>query len=109
MFTKDDPEHLMVERMTRIFSNFAQYGDPNNALDPVLKHIKWRPNGFKLKKTNYLEIDVSMTMKENLNSDRYKIWDNLFPLKQLTLQDILVLNSPPVTPIQPFVLPVKRN
>lgn len=109
MFTKDDPEHIMVERMTRMFSNFAQYGDPNNALDPLLKDIKWRPNGLKLKKTSYLEIDVSMTMKENLYSDRYKIWDNLFPLKQLTLQDILILNSPPVKPIQHLLLPMKRH
>lgn len=109
MFTKDDPEHIMVERMTRMFSNFAQFGDPNIAFDPILKDIKWRPNGYKYKKTNYLDIDVNMTMQENLYSDRYKIWDNLFPLKQLTIQDFLVLNSPPVTPVQSLYLPVKRK
>uniref|UniRef100_A0A336LPT8 Carboxylic ester hydrolase n=1 Tax=Culicoides sonorensis TaxID=179676 RepID=A0A336LPT8_CULSO len=65
MFTELDPENIMVERMTRIISNFALYGDPNNPLDPILKDIKWRQNNIKLKKTSYLEINVNMSMKEN--------------------------------------------
>ncbi|XP_063700565.1 juvenile hormone esterase-like [Culicoides brevitarsis] len=97
MFTETDPEHLIVERMTRIVANFALHGDPNSIFDPFLKEIKWKPNFGTLKhKSKYLEIDVNMTMKENLYGNRYEIWQNLFPLKQLTVQDIVAMNSSPV-------------
>lgn len=31
---------------------------------------------------NYLDIDDYPTMQNNLNTDRYKIWDQLFPLDE---------------------------
>ena len=38
---ESDPENFMVERMTRIWEQFAKYGNPNNHNDEFLADLNW--------------------------------------------------------------------
>uniref|UniRef100_A0A1B0F029 Carboxylesterase type B domain-containing protein n=1 Tax=Lutzomyia longipalpis TaxID=7200 RepID=A0A1B0F029_LUTLO len=79
-FGQNDPENLNVERMTRMWTTFAEKGNPNDPTDEYLKVLKWTPYSPLL--DNYLEIgnEENFAMKQGLYADRYSIWDELFPL-----------------------------
>uniref|UniRef100_A0A1B0DNC5 Carboxylesterase type B domain-containing protein n=1 Tax=Phlebotomus papatasi TaxID=29031 RepID=A0A1B0DNC5_PHLPP len=79
-FAHDDPEILNVERMTRMWTTFADRGNPNNPNDEYLRNLKWTPYSSLL--DNYLEIGNAdnFTMREGLYTERFRIWDELFPL-----------------------------
>ncbi|EDV93633.1 juvenile hormone esterase [Drosophila grimshawi] len=77
LFNQTDPENLIIERLTRMWTEFARKGDPHNATDKYLCDLHWplyNPDDRK-----YLEIDVNLSTKTgNINEERYRIWDNLF-------------------------------
>lgn len=101
MFKITDPENLHVERFTRMWASFAlrgyvcndfvfqikinsklkpflHFSDPNRLNDEVIRDIRWRPmlpNRF-----NYLDMGEEYQMKDKLYLERYRIWDELFPL-----------------------------
>ncbi|XP_059617683.1 juvenile hormone esterase [Phlebotomus argentipes] len=79
-FAQNDPENLNVERMTRLWTTFAGKGNPNNPNDEYLSSAQWTPYSSLL--DNYLEIGNgdNFTMREGLYSDRFRVWDELFPL-----------------------------
>uniref|UniRef100_A0A1B0G120 Carboxylic ester hydrolase n=1 Tax=Glossina morsitans morsitans TaxID=37546 RepID=A0A1B0G120_GLOMM len=54
LFTKTDPENDVIERLTRLWSEFAKNSNPNNPHDVYLKDIDWCLYTEKDKK--YLEI-----------------------------------------------------
>ncbi|XP_075162602.1 juvenile hormone esterase-like [Haematobia irritans] len=82
MFGKSDPENPIVERLTRLWYEFAKKGDPNNPSDEYLKNLQWPLYDQKMKQ--YLEIGLDMNVKSNgIFSDRMQLWDNLFPIQNM--------------------------
>ena len=77
-FKADDPETPMVEKMTAIWANFAKTGQPILKNNELFKGVCW--DVFTPKNNKYLEINSTFTMKTNLFSDRYALWNRLFPL-----------------------------
>ncbi|XP_055920832.1 juvenile hormone esterase-like [Eupeodes corollae] len=72
MFSKLDPEHKIIERLTAMWARFAETGDPN------IWNLKWET--LELHKQNYLDIGDEPVMKENFLLERFGLWDRLFPL-----------------------------
>ncbi|KAI9580364.1 hypothetical protein GQX74_010774 [Glossina fuscipes] len=84
LFTKTDPENDVIERLTRLWSEFAKNSyvssDPNNPNDVYLKDIDWCLYTEKDKK--YLEIGDELQLKSGgIYTDRLQLWNSLFPLK----------------------------
>lgn len=76
LFLNDDPEILMVELMTNIWSNFAQIGQP---ISPALvENITWEP--YIPEKDNYLNISAVPKMMTGFFPDRMQKWESLFSL-----------------------------
>ena len=77
-FKNNDPEILTLERMTRMWANFAKTGEPFVGNDSIFSNIAWEkfsppPSG------KYLEIGKDLMMKDNLYSNQFKLWQELFP------------------------------
>lgn len=75
LYQTSDPEHVMVERMTRIYEQFAWSGDPNNDLDVYLNEMNW-PKHDELTEY-YMDIGTNFVEKQGLNLERYTVWDRL--------------------------------
>lgn len=75
LYRKSYPESFMVERMTRIYEQFAWSGNPNNATDEYLSEMNW-PKHDSLTET-YMDIGTYFIEKHGLNLERYSVWDRL--------------------------------
>nr|XP_023025872.1 venom carboxylesterase-6-like [Leptinotarsa decemlineata] len=64
--TAQDDE--MRKRMTKIWSNFARYGNPTPTVDPLLQNITW-PQLPKTEDIPYLRIDVNLSIRKNYRSE----------------------------------------
>lgn len=75
LIQRNDPEMFMVERMTKIFEQFARTGNPNNQDDEVLSNMIWPT----LNRTDeyFLDIGLNMVEKQGLYLERFQIWDDL--------------------------------
>lgn len=70
-----------------MFYNFLLYcRNPNSNTDRYLENLIWTP--MHSDQFNYLDIDEFPTMKDHLNTDRYFIWDQLFPIDNKRSSDI---------------------
>ncbi|XP_073818495.1 juvenile hormone esterase-like [Musca autumnalis] len=83
IFTKNDPENEIIERLTRMWYEFAKNSDPNNQSDEYLKDLQWplyRPNNKE-----YLEMgNNEVIVKTNdIFSERMTFWDTIFPLQEV--------------------------
>ncbi|XP_011182807.1 juvenile hormone esterase [Zeugodacus cucurbitae] len=89
MFTEDDREYQIVDKLTRMFTAFAYKGDPNKQSDDKLRDIRWR--AFSFKRQHYLDIGDEIVLREGLNTRRYEVWKRLFPLnwKRQSKHDLL--------------------
>lgn len=65
----------MVERITRIYEQFAWYGNPNNATDEYLREMNW-PKHDSVNEF-YMDIGTFFVEKNGLNLERYSVWDQL--------------------------------
>ncbi|CAG9811690.1 unnamed protein product [Chironomus riparius] len=72
---ESDPDNFMVERLTRIWEQFAKYGNPNNKTDEVLADLNWP----KLDTVDeyFLDNGKNMVEKRGLYLERYHVWDDL--------------------------------
>jgi len=78
--TVDSPDSKLVDQMTGMWYNFARYGDPNPRSDtPELEGLSWP--AMKPSARKYLRVDHNLTVLENLNEDRYKLWEELYPIQ----------------------------
>lgn len=75
LYAKSDPESIMVERLTRIYEQFAWWGNPNNVTDEYLSEMNW-PKHDSLSEY-YMDIGTHFVEKHGLNLERYSIWDRL--------------------------------
>lgn len=80
-FKVGDSENVMVDKLTSMWANFAKTGEPIPRKNKLFKNVHWTT----LTSTNraYLEIGEKFKMKNNMNADRYNLWEKLFPLKPL--------------------------
>ncbi|BFF90237.1 venom carboxylesterase-6 [Drosophila madeirensis] len=79
LLKREDPENQTIERLTRMWTQFAAKGDPHNKTDEYLKDLHW-PR-YNCKDKNYLEIGTQLTAKTGgFHLERYQVWDELFPL-----------------------------
>ncbi|XP_037944651.1 venom carboxylesterase-6-like [Teleopsis dalmanni] len=79
MFKETDVENDTIERLTRMWTEFAKKGDPNNHEDQFLKNLNWTP--YTANQKEYLDIGTELVTKTGgIYQDRYKIWDELFPI-----------------------------
>ena len=69
-----DPENFMIERMTRIWEQFAMKGNPNNSSDPYLVDMIWPKHD---EDEYYLDIGTHMVEKQGLFLERFKAFDDL--------------------------------
>ncbi|KAM7359455.1 uncharacterized protein ACRADG_012788 [Cochliomyia hominivorax] len=82
LFKKTDPENDIIERLTRLWFEFAKKGNPNNASDDYLKSINWPL--YSEDKQLYLEIGENLNVKSSANfKERYKLWDRLFAIPEM--------------------------
>ncbi|KAG5678815.1 hypothetical protein PVAND_008449 [Polypedilum vanderplanki] len=72
---ENDPENFMVERMTRIWEQFAKAGNPNNLNDEFLNEMHWPKHDNE--NEYYLDIGLHLIEKQGLYLKRYSIWDSL--------------------------------
>ncbi|XP_072946192.1 carboxylic ester hydrolase-like [Epargyreus clarus] len=73
------PDAKMVDRMTAIVYNFAKNGDPNPRGDlPEIKDLSWPP--MVPSKRNYLQLGSTFSVHQNLFEERFRVWDELFPI-----------------------------
>jgi len=75
LITESDPENFIVERMTRIWEQFARNGDPNNPHDEFLSDMIWPKH--TLDDEYFLDIGNHMIEKQGLYLERYHVWDSL--------------------------------
>lgn len=54
------------------------FSEPNNCNDDFVNSVGWTK--FKVGEENYLNIGRYLVMDNNLLSDRYKVWNRLFPI-----------------------------
>ncbi|XP_026735556.1 venom carboxylesterase-6-like isoform X2 [Trichoplusia ni] len=75
----DSHDSKMVDKMTAIWYNFARYGDPNPRDDtPELSSVTWPT--MKPGQRNYLRLGQEFSVHQNLSEDRFKLWDELYPI-----------------------------
>ncbi|GJQ73729.1 hypothetical protein Trydic_g14063 [Trypoxylus dichotomus] len=76
------PESQIVDKMIKIWSNFAKTGYPiqsgvgNNS--DILDSVQWPP--FNLRSQSYMNIDTKLVIREKLYENRYRTWSELIPL-----------------------------
>ncbi|XP_055916194.1 juvenile hormone esterase-like [Eupeodes corollae] len=73
LFSKTDPENKIVERITRMWTQFAETGNPNNSKDEYLKNLNWKP--YNIESENYLDIGDELLMDEQLFVRRLATWE----------------------------------
>jgi acetylcholinesterase len=73
--SESDPENFMVERLTRMWEQFAKTGNPTNEDDEYLSDLKWPKHNDE--DEYYLDIGVNMVEKQGLYLERYSVWDKL--------------------------------
>ncbi|KRT81013.1 esterase [Oryctes borbonicus] len=74
------PESEIVDKMTKIWSNFARTGSPtqSGAANNVLGSVQWPP--FNLESESFMDIDTKLVVREKLYDSRYTTWSGLIPL-----------------------------
>lgn len=75
LIKRTDPEDITIERMTRIWEQFARTGNPNNKSDEYLKEMNWPKHNSDTE--YYLEIGQNLVEKNGMFLERYALWDKL--------------------------------
>jgi len=70
----DHPDSFVVERLTRMWEQFAWTGNPNNPADEYLEHMVWPIHNNATEW--YLDIGNHLVEKNGLFLERFTIWDN---------------------------------
>ncbi|XP_054733622.1 juvenile hormone esterase [Anastrepha obliqua] len=83
LFSATDPEDEVIENLTRMWTEFARKGDPNNDADAYLKDLHWPPYNGNTKP--YLNIGAKLAVSSGgIFPERFQNWDKLFPVPQFT-------------------------
>lgn len=77
---KDSLEDVGIRRVTRLWSNFARYGDPNSLKSSSLINVYWPP--VKERELHFLDIGENLTVGVNPESIRMQFWEKIFQQHQ---------------------------
>lgn len=69
-------EEVTMKRLTKLWTNFAKYGNPNPQESDDLLNIEWEPVGKD--GLNYLNIDKDLSIGVNPEAERMEFWDRLY-------------------------------
>jgi hypothetical protein len=72
---EDDPENITVERLTRMWEQFAINGNPNNPDDEFLAEMNWPL--YDTEDEYFMDIGNHLVEKQGLYLERYHVWDNM--------------------------------
>lgn len=67
---------ITIKRITKLWTNFAKYGDPNAKSKDEILNVEWKP--VTEDETNYLNIDEELTTGVNPEAERVAFWDELY-------------------------------
>ncbi|XP_033217651.1 esterase FE4-like isoform X2 [Belonocnema kinseyi] len=77
---KDTADYLAMQRLTKMWTNFAKTGNPTPEINNVISE-KWLPvNGTQ---KFYIEISDHLEMKKNPDDDSWKLWKSFVKDYQL--------------------------
>ncbi|KAM7360156.1 carboxylic ester hydrolase-like [Cochliomyia hominivorax] len=77
-----DSDKIYIERLTRLFAEFAKKSDPKNCADDYIKSAKWPL--YSEDKKEYLEIGQDFKVKSNgFYEERFQFWNKLFPINEM--------------------------
>lgn len=76
-FDDNDPEILMVVRLTKLWAHFARTGEPLPKGSDLFGNITWEP--LRSEGKPYLEMGTNFTIKKDFRGEAMRLWDNLFP------------------------------
>ncbi|XP_025833114.1 uncharacterized protein LOC108734580 [Agrilus planipennis] len=77
-FTTNDPESNTVDKMIKMWANFAKTGNPIPQPTSLLDDVTWAP--FTEQNGKYMKIGKNLEMDKFLNAKRYKVWEDVLPL-----------------------------
>lgn len=75
-------EDITQKRMSRMWANFAKYGNPTPVLDPLLEII-WNPVTDS-DKVSFLDISENLRQDSDPEIERMKFWDKIYARGRLT-------------------------
>ncbi|XP_044728520.1 juvenile hormone esterase-like [Chrysoperla carnea] len=79
LFSVEDPESKIIDKMITLWTNFVIYGNPTPKRESVLDGVSWKPISENTE--YYLNIDTTISLNEDLFPERYALWEKqLFPL-----------------------------
>lgn len=75
--TKGSQEDLYIQKLVKLWTNFAKFGNPTPELDEKLDRAIWKPvsNGSV---DAYCVIDKVIEMKDNEEKDRVDFWHKVY-------------------------------
>ncbi|KAJ8924064.1 hypothetical protein NQ315_006841 [Exocentrus adspersus] len=69
-------EHTGIQRMVRLWTNFAKFGNPTPDPNDKILPITWRP--MENQRFNYLEIGEELEMNVDPEKEAMDFWNNLY-------------------------------
>nr|AJN91192.1 carboxylesterase [Cnaphalocrocis medinalis] len=75
----DSPDSKMVDKMTKLWYDFARFGDVRGTKELGQDSVDW-PNMTPRARV-YLRIGDEWSVHSNLKEDRFKIWEELYPMQ----------------------------
>lgn len=70
------PEEIVTKRLTKLWTNFAKFGNPNPKSKDELINVEWEPVGGN--GLNCLNIDRELSLEVNPEAARMQFWDDLY-------------------------------
>lgn len=65
-----------MKRLTKLWSNFAKYSDPNSKENTEILKVEWKP--VMKDELNFINIDEELTVGVNPEAERMAFWDRLY-------------------------------
>lgn len=69
-------EDISIRRVTKLWANFARYGNPNPIKSVPFINVQWPP--VKEGQLNFLDIGENLTVGVNPEAKRMEFWDEIF-------------------------------
>lgn len=77
-FKDGSEEDILVQRMVKLWTNFAKTGNPNPVEQDSLINVIWKPT--KDSELFYLDIGEDLTVGSNPDLDRMLFWDDIIEM-----------------------------
>lgn len=78
-------EQELVQRMVRLWTNFAKGANPNPITTDMLINLQWKP--VQLETMHFLNIGEHLTLQQNPDEDRIRFWNGLLHVVKEDVED----------------------